>query len=153
LKKLPWAAIPATSAVSTGHGRLARRTIKAVLVPAWIEFAGAAQVAQVRRTITKKGKKTVEVVYLITSDRDADPATLAAWVRGHWEIENRLHWVRDVTYQEDKSLVRTGNAPRVMASLSLAISLLRLDGRASIAAANRHHTRDPQRALKLPQTA
>jgi len=123
LKKLPWTAIPATSAVSTGHGRRARRTIKAVLVPAWIEFAGAAQVAQVRRTVTKKGKKTVEVVYLITSDRDADPATLAAWVRGHWEIENRLHRVRDVTYQEDKSLVRTGNAPRVMASLrSLAIT-------------------------------
>ena len=84
LKKLPWTAIPATSAVSTGHGRRARRTIKAVLVPAWIEFAGAAQVAQIRRTVTKKGKKTVEVVYLITSDRDADPATLAAWVRGHW---------------------------------------------------------------------
>jgi hypothetical protein len=37
--------------------------------------------------VTKKGKKTVEVVYLITSDRDADAATLAAWVRGHWEIE------------------------------------------------------------------
>jgi predicted transposase YbfD/YdcC len=103
---------------------------------------------------TKKGKKTVEVVYLITSDRDADPATLAAWVRGHWEIENRLHWVRDVTYQEDKSLVRTGNAPRVMASLrSLAISLLRLGGQANIAAANRHHARDPQRTLKLLQTA
>jgi hypothetical protein len=65
--------------VSTGHGRLARRTIKAVLVPAWIEFAGAAQVAQVRRTVTRKGKKTVEVVYLITSGRDADPAILAAW--------------------------------------------------------------------------
>ena len=108
LKKLPWTAIPATSAVSTDHGRRARRTIKAVLVPAWIEFAGAAQVAQVRRTVTKEGKKMVEVVYLITSDRDADPATLAAWVRGHWEMENRLHWVRDVTYQEDKSLVRTG---------------------------------------------
>jgi predicted transposase YbfD/YdcC len=105
-------------------------------------------------TVTKKGKKTVGVVYLITSDRDADPATLAAWVRGHWEIENRLHWVRDVTYQEDKSLVRTGNAPRVMASLrSLAISLLRLDGQANIAAANRHHARDPQRTLKLLQTA
>ena len=88
----------------------------------------------------KKGKKTVEVVYLITSDRDADPVILAAWVRSHWEIENRLHWVRDVTYQEDKSLVRTGSAPRVMASLrSLAISLLRLDG----AAATRHHARDP----------
>ena len=154
LKKLPWAAIPAVSAVSTGHGRRARRTIKAALAPAWIEFAGAAQVAQVRRTVTKKGKKTVEVVYLITSDHDADPATLAAWVRGHWEIENKLHWVRDVTYQEDKSLVRTGNAPRVMASLrSLAISLLRLDGHPNIAAANRHHARDPQRTLKLLQTA
>jgi hypothetical protein len=67
--------------VSTGHGRRARRTIEAALAPAWIEFDGAAQVAQLRRTVTKKGKKTVEVVYLITSDRYADPATLAVWVR------------------------------------------------------------------------
>jgi predicted transposase YbfD/YdcC len=152
LKKLPWARIPAVSSVSTDHGRRARRTIKVALAPAWIEFDGAAQVAQLRRTVTKKGRKTVEVVYLITSDRDADPATLAAWVRSHWEIENCLHWVRDVTYQEDKSLVRTGNAPRVMASLP-AISLLRLDGHINIAAANRHHARDPQRTLKLLQTA
>ena len=91
LKKLPWAAIPAVSSVTAGHGRRARRTMKAVLAPAWIGFAGAAQVAQLRRTVTRNGKKTVEVVYLITSDRDAGPATLAAWVRGHWEIENRLH--------------------------------------------------------------
>jgi predicted transposase YbfD/YdcC len=154
LKKLPWTAIPAVSSVTADHGRRARRTIKVALAPSWIGFAGAAQVAQLRRTVTKKGKKTVEVVYLITSDRAADPATLAAWVRGHWEIENKLHWVRDVTYQEDKSLVRTGNAPRVMASLrSLAISLLRLDGHANIAAANRHHARDPQRTLKLLQAA
>ncbi len=62
--------------------------------------------------------------------------------------------MRDVTYQEDKSLVRTGNAPRVMAALrSLAISLLRLDGQINIAAANRHHARDPQRTLQLLQTA
>jgi predicted transposase YbfD/YdcC len=113
LKKLPWAAVPSVSAVSTDHGRRVRRTIKAVLAPAWIEFDGAAQVAQLRRTVTKKGKKTVEVVYLITSADDADPATLAAWVRSHREIENRLHWVRDVTYLEDKSLVRTGKrSPR-----------------------------------------
>ena len=91
---------------------------------------------------------------LITSDRGASPETLAAWVRRHWHIENKLHWVRDVTYQEDKSLVRTGNAPRVMATLrSLAISILRLDGHANIAAANRHHARDPQRTLKLLQAA
>ena len=105
LKKLPWAAVPAFSAVSTDRGR---RAIKVALVPAWIEFDGAAQVAQLRRTVTRNGKKTIEVVYLITSDRNADTAALAAWVRGHQEIENRLHWVRDVTYQEDKSLVRTG---------------------------------------------
>ena len=87
LKKLPWAAVPSVSAATTGHGRRARRTIKAALAPVWIEFHGAAQVAQLRRTVTRKGKKTTGVVYLITSDRDADPATLATWVRGHWHIE------------------------------------------------------------------
>jgi predicted transposase YbfD/YdcC len=154
LKKLPWKAVPAVSSVTKDHGRRARRTIKVALAPAWIGFDSAAQVAQLRRTVVKNGKKTVEVAYLITSDRSASPETLAAWVRGHWHIENKLHWVRDVTYQEDKSLVRTGNAPRVMASLrSLAISILRLDGHANIAAANRHHARDPQRTLKLLQAA
>jgi hypothetical protein len=62
LRKLPWARIPAIPSVTTDHGRRFSRTIKAVLAPAWIGFAGAAQVAQVRRTVTKKGKKTVEVV-------------------------------------------------------------------------------------------
>ena len=71
LKKLPWARVPAVSSVSTDHGRRARRTVKTVLAPAGIEFEGVAQVAQVRRTVTKKGKKTVEVVYIITSDRQA----------------------------------------------------------------------------------
>jgi predicted transposase YbfD/YdcC len=123
---------------------IARRTIEAVLAPAWIGFEGAAQVAQLRRTVTRRGKKTVEVVYLITSDQGASPEALAAWVRGHWHIENKLHWVRNVTYGEDNSLVRTGNAPCVMAILrNLAISLLRLDGHANIAAANRH-ARNPK---------
>ncbi|RAY11297.1 ISAs1 family transposase [Actinomadura craniellae] len=155
LKALPWAQIPSVSTVSKDHGRRVRRTIKVAAVPAWIAFTGASQIAQLRRTVTKKGKKTVEVVYLITSAdvRTAPPAALAAWVRGHWEIENKLHWVRDVTYREDSSLVRTGNAPRVMASLrNTAISLLRLDGKTNIAEANRHHARDPQRTLTLLQT-
>ena len=89
LKKLPWAAVPSVSAVSTDHGRQARRTIKAVLAPSWIQFEGAARVAQLRRTVTRNGKKTVEVVYLITSDHGASPETLAAWIRGHWHIENK----------------------------------------------------------------
>jgi len=57
LKKLPWERIPAVPAVSTGHGRRVRRTIKAALAPAWIGFDGAAQVAQLRRTVTKKGRR------------------------------------------------------------------------------------------------
>jgi predicted transposase YbfD/YdcC len=145
--------IPAVSAVTTDHGRRARRTIKAVLAPAWIGFDGAAQIAQPRRTVTAKGNRTVEVACLITSDRQAEPADLATWARGHRHIENKLHRARDVTYQEDKSLVRTGNASRVMAWLhSLAISIPRPDGHANIAAANRHHARDPQRTLKLLQS-
>ena len=112
LKQLPWAAVPAVSSVGTDHGRRSRRTIKAVLAPAWIGFAGAAQVAQVRRTVTTKGKKTVEVVYLITSDRDASPATLAAWIRGHWEIENKLHRASETLRRFATSRPRCGYGPR-----------------------------------------
>jgi len=95
LKTLPWKEVPAHSATVTSHGRRATRTIKSVTAPAWVGFAGAAQVAQVRRTVTAKGKKSVEVVYLITSadHTAAPPAALAAWVQGHWKIENALHWV------------------------------------------------------------
>lgn len=75
-------------------------------------------------------------------------------MREHWHIENKLHWIRDVTYGEDKSLIRTGATPRVMASLrSLAIGLLRLAGHTNIAQANRHHARDPHRTLELLQNA
>jgi hypothetical protein len=94
----PWAAVPAFSAVSTDHGRRARRTIKVALVPAWIEFDGAAQVAQLCRTVAKKGRKTVEVVYLITSGRNADPAALAAWVRGHWETDRMNDFAGSLPY-------------------------------------------------------
>jgi predicted transposase YbfD/YdcC len=112
LKKLPWAAVPAVSDVSKDHGRLARRTIKVALAPAWIEFDGAAQVAQLRRTVTKEGKKTVEVVYLITSDCDAGPAALAAWVRSHWEIENRLYQASETLRRFTTLRPRCGYGPR-----------------------------------------
>ncbi len=150
LKALPWKDVPANTATTTGHGRRATRTIKILDAPAWTGFAGAAQVAQVRRTITKAGKKSVEVVYLITSaaHAQAPPAVLAGWVQEHWSIENRLHWVRDVSFDEDRSQVRTGNSPHVMASLrNTAIGLFRLAGWDNIAAALRHHARDPDRAI------
>jgi hypothetical protein len=73
---------------------------------------------------------------------DADPALLARWIRGHWGIDNRLHWVRDVSFEEDRSTVRTGTGPQVMAALrNLAITALRLAGFTNIAAGLRHHAR------------
>jgi len=141
-KDLPWAHVPGHTYTQRGHGRRATRTIKVIDAPAWATFTGAAQIAQIRRTVTKNGAKSVEVVYVITSadHAAAPPATLAAWVQGHWGIENRLHWFRDVTYDEDRSQVRTGNAPHVMATLrNTAVSLLRLAGWTNIAAATRHH--------------
>ena len=68
--------------------------------------------------------------------------------RGHWAIENGLHWVRDVTFDEDRSQVRTKSAPRVMATLrNLAISLLRLAKRPNIAKALRDYAAKPHRTL------
>ena len=152
----PGATSAAHTGVSTGRGRRVRRTIKVVTAPAWITFANAAQVAQIRRTTTRAGSKTVEVVYVITSAdrRAAPPAVLAAWVQCHWGIENRAHWVRDVIYDEDRSQVRTGSAPQVMATLrNTAISLLRLSGATSIAAALRHHATRTERPITLLLTS
>jgi hypothetical protein len=90
------------------------------------------------------------VVYAITSlpFELARPARLADLLRGHWAIENGLHWVRDVTFAEDASQVRTGTAPQVMASLrNLAIGVLSRAGPVNLAAALRHHSRDPARPL------
>jgi predicted transposase YbfD/YdcC len=159
-KALPWKDVPSHAHVQTGHGRRTHRAIKVVTAPDWIGFAGAHQVAQVRRTTTRqvngKPKKTVEVVYVITSadHTAAPPATLAAWIQDHWGIENRSHWVRDVSYDEDRSRVRTGNGPQVMATLrNTAIGLLRLDGATNIAAANRHHAARADRPIKLLLTS
>jgi hypothetical protein len=78
------------------------------------------------------------------------PRQIAAYVRGHWQIENKLHWVRDVSFGEDASRVRTGAGPQVMASLrNLAISAFRLAGHANIAKALRFMARDPRRPLAL----
>ena len=144
LKALPWTQVPAASAVSTGHGRRVRRTIKTVTAPDWVGFPGAAQVVQVRRTRTVKGRRTTEVVYAICSlDMvAAPPPIVAAWLQVHWSIENALHWVRDVTLDEDRRQLRTDSGPQVMATLrNTAISLLRLAGHTRIATALRHHGR------------
>jgi predicted transposase YbfD/YdcC len=156
LAALPWGKIPGHRHTGRGHGRTVTRTVKALVKPAWIEFPGCAQVLQVRRTSTIKGKRTVEVVYLICSApmEDAPPETVAAWVQGHWGVETRLHWVRDVTYDEDRSQVRVGNAPTVMAAIrNIAITVLRILGWDNIAEATRHHSRDCHRVANLLLTS
>jgi len=80
----------------------------------------------------------------------AKPERLLSLNRGEWEIENRLHYVRDMTYDEDRSQVRKGNRPQAMAGIrNLAISLLRLAGADSIAAATRYLGRQVERPLRL----
>jgi hypothetical protein len=102
--------------------------------------------------VVKGRKGTVEqslVVSSLAPDR-ADPARLLALNRGHWDIENRLHHVRDWTFDEDRSQVRRGNRPHAMASLrNVAISLLRLAGATNIAASTRELGRKPDAIARL----
>jgi predicted transposase YbfD/YdcC len=106
----------------------------------------------VRRVRNQKTKKWRTVtVYAITNltAQQAGPAEMAGYIRGHWRIE-ALHHIRDVTYTEDASQIRTDNAPRAMASLrNLAIGILRHAGRTNIAQALRHNARDAWRPLAL----
>ncbi len=81
---------------------------------------------------------------------EADAARIGELVRGHWGIETRLHWVRDVVYDEDRSQVRTGNSPRVMATLrNTAISLLRRVGVSNIQRTVNHLNRHPEQVARL----
>jgi predicted transposase YbfD/YdcC len=160
LAQLPWRQIETSHrSAQTAHGRREIRTLKVAAIAAGIEFPHAAQAIQITRRTRpvsartgRRGKWRTETVYAITDlgPHQARPDELAAWIRGHWQIENALHWVRDVTFAEDLSQVRTGAAPQIMATLrNLAISLHRLAGATNIAAALRHHARDARRPLQL----
>jgi len=92
------------------------------------------------------------VVYGVTSltSERATPGRVLDLVRGHWGIENKSHWVRDVTFDEDRSQVRCGSIPQVMAALrNTAIGLLRWAGHTHIAAACRQLAAQPAQALAL----
>jgi predicted transposase YbfD/YdcC len=154
LTALPWRQVPiAHDSRERGHGRAERRTLKITAVAAGLAFPHAAQAIQIvrRRKLPGKKKWSRETAYAITSlaATQASPAELAAIIRGHWMIEDRLHWIRDMDFDEDRSQVRTARGPRVMATLrNLALTLLRLAGHASIAAALRYHARRPDRPLR-----
>ena len=84
------------------------------------DWAEVAQVFRLERTVLKKGVWHTSVVYGLTSlsPNKASARRLLELNRGHWGIENRLHWRRDVTLGEDHSQVRSGCAPQVLAALN-----------------------------------
>ena len=149
---LAWHNVPVADRTrDQAHGRVELRTLKAVSVNHF-GFPHAAQVLQVTRKVRDLGTRRwrTVVVYAITSlpFAQARPARLADLIRGHWAIENGLHYVRDVTFAEDASQLRTGAAPQVMACLrNLVIGVLCRAGPVNLAAALRHHSRDPHRPL------
>ncbi len=153
IKCRPWKDIPLQGRTKgVGHGRSEIRRIKVATVNN-LFFPGARQAVQIkrRRSDRKTGKATITTVYAVSSltAGQATPAQLARPVRDHWQSE-ALHHARDTTFAEDASQLRTGNAPRAMATCrNLAIGVLRTAGVKNIAAALRHNARDPRRPLAL----
>jgi predicted transposase YbfD/YdcC len=140
--------------ITDQHGsRIETRRLQAsTALQGYTDFPGHQQVLELRRSVTNKrtGATRHEVVHGITSlsrERATAAQLLKLW-REHWHIENKLHWVRDVTFDEDRSQVRVGHIPQVMAALrNTAISLLRVCGAENIAAACRRFAAQPALAL------
>lgn len=137
------------------HGRLEQRTLESsIALNAYLNWPGVAQVLRrtCRRVTISTGLVESETTYGITSlTRDlAGPKLIERFWRGHWTIENRLHYVRDETLGEDRCQVHSGTAPQVLATLRNGIlSLLRYHGWSNIAEANRRYAASPHKALLL----
>jgi predicted transposase YbfD/YdcC len=130
------------------------RSLWATEVDDYLDFPHAKQAFRIKRTVTDLDGKheRTEVVYGVTSldARTANRSRVLQLVREHWTIENRIHYVRDVTFDEDRSQVRKGAAAQAMATLrNLAISILRIAGVQEVPRALRHCFRFPDVALRL----
>jgi hypothetical protein len=139
--------------VDKGHGRTEiRRLTSTTLLNDYLDWPDVGQVFELERVRILPGKTEVEVVYGISSlnpDR-ANAAEMLRRVRGHWGIENRVHWVRDETLGEDRCRARKGSTPQVLAALrNAALHLLGKVQAASKAAATRRLAAHPKEALAL----
>lgn len=141
--------------VEKGHGRIMTRRIEVTTqLNDYLNWPGLAQAFKLtRRTVsTTTGELREETVYGITSltPQQASPEDLLSCVQQHWTIENKLHWVKDVTLDEDRCQLRVGSLHQLMALFrNLALSLLRLDGHHNIASALRACAAQPPKALRL----
>lgn len=146
---------PAGSSATTvekGHGRYEKRTLRrTTILTEAREWEGLRQGFELTRERTVRGVTTQETVYGITSLRvdQADALRLLELTRGHWEIENGLHYKRDVTLGEDASRIRQQGAPQVMASLRNSIIHLLKDTADSLASAVRTMSNSFGKALNL----
>lgn len=140
-----------------GHGRTETRKLETTTILTMRQkWPGLKQGFRITRTRVVKGVTETDTSYGITSltEEEADAKRLLGMVRGHWEIENGLHWVRDVTMGEDRCRVRRGNAPQVLAALrNAALHLVAGSGYAkgaeSRAGIIRHLGSDISRPLQL----
>jgi predicted transposase YbfD/YdcC len=153
LQNLPWSQAPVRDrSRARGHGREEVREVKVLSVDGLL-FPHARQVVRIHRKRRRTGTKkwTTETVYAVTdlSAQQASAAELAAWARGHWIIENTVHWTKDVTLAEDASQIRRHHTPAVMSVLrDLARATLHRTGRTNTASGRRAHTH-PEAALTL----
>ncbi|NDJ76893.1 MAG: ISAs1 family transposase [Chloroflexi bacterium] len=144
-----------TQMVCKGHGRIEKRILSASTdLKGYIEWPGVEQGLRLERHVYvhATGQTTVEVEYGLLSlppDQIDLPTVLARW-RGHWAIENNLHWTRDVVMGEDASRVRSGSAPQTLAALRNAvISLVKRLGYTSVSEARRHFALNLEQALSV----
>jgi hypothetical protein len=153
LATLPWPDIPIVDETrDRGHARLETRRLQVTTV-AGLDFPHATQALRITRRVRPLAGRhwRTMTVYAVTNLNaiQASPARLADWIRGHWGIE-ALHHIRDTTFAEDALKVRSGTAPRAMASLrNLAIGMLHAQGHRNIAVALHRNARDATRPLAL----
>ncbi len=150
LDAMPWAEVKIQHVrKDRDHGRDELRTIQVLPAPEGL-FPYAAQAFLIERHVRNldgSPRSAVAALGITSATEDrAGPGRIAASVRGHWGIENKLHWVRDVTYGEDASRVRTRNAPQNMASLPG-------DRRPARKRLGKHRLRTPLGRPRLPQRA
>lgn len=143
-----------TKTIDHGHGRHydTRQLIASTDFVGYSDWPALSQVFRLERSWQERGETKREIQYGITSlpPAVADAARLLALKRGHWQIENRLHYVKDVTLGEDRSLIHVGKGASVMALLrDLTLNLLRQSGCRTIAKRLRFHSRHPHYAIAL----
>ena len=156
LNALPWETAPVAAATSEiSRGRIETRTIRVLPAPQDTGFQDAEQAILIERYTTYKNKgqwltRAEAVLYITSLAADqTTPEDLLAHVRGHWRIEH-AHWLRDVIWKEDKSLIRAGNAPQVWSAITnLVITLFRIHGVTSYTEETRRCAQDPRRTLRL----